>query len=198
MTSYHLEDSQAAIKGGFTRIVNFQHRQPLARKWGDGTLSSSDGQRFPISVKARNARALPRYFGYGRGLTSYSWTSSELSQYGSKITPATDRDATYVLDEILGNETELPLLEHTTDIAGHKQRVSGTFDLLGRVFSPRRRDLDKAVLYCFPETDMRQYPRLKGRFKGVVKSGIVLKYWTELWRLAGSLKLGWVSASLLL
>ena len=32
---------------------------------------------------------------------------------------STVRDATYVLDEILNNETDLTLLEHTTDTAGY-------------------------------------------------------------------------------
>ncbi|NES85349.1 MAG: transposase, partial [Moorea sp. SIO2B7] len=37
--------------------------------WGGGTLSFSDEQRFPVAVKNRQAVALPRYFGYGKGLT---------------------------------------------------------------------------------------------------------------------------------
>jgi TnpA family transposase len=40
-------------------IVNFQHRQPLSQRWGGGTLSSSDGQRFPVPVRSRTATALP-------------------------------------------------------------------------------------------------------------------------------------------
>ncbi|MEA5488833.1 Tn3 family transposase [Pseudanabaena sp. CCNP1317] len=51
----------------------------LSKIWGGGILSSSDGQRFPVSVKNSQAVALPRYFGYGRGLTFYTWTS-DLSQ----------------------------------------------------------------------------------------------------------------------
>ena len=50
------------------------------------------------------------YFGYGRGVTFYTWTSDQFSQYGAKVIPATSRDATYVLDEILDNETELELM----------------------------------------------------------------------------------------
>jgi hypothetical protein len=34
------------------------------------------------------------------------------------VIPATVRDATYVLDAILDNETELTILEHATDTAG--------------------------------------------------------------------------------
>ena len=103
---------EETLRAAVAAVVNFQHRQPLSRHWGGGTLSSSDGQRFPVSGKVRNATALPRYFGYGKGLTFYTWTSDQFSQYGTKVIPATVRDATYVLDEILDNETELTILEH--------------------------------------------------------------------------------------
>ena len=69
--------------------------------------------------KVRHARALPRYFGYGEGLTFYTWSSDQCSQYGTKVISSTIRDATYVLDEILNNETDLTILEHTTDTAGY-------------------------------------------------------------------------------
>src|SRR5262249_40086893 len=39
---------EETLKAAVTTLVNFQYRQPLARHWGDGTLSSSDGQRFPV------------------------------------------------------------------------------------------------------------------------------------------------------
>ncbi len=57
------------LKAATAVLVNFHYHQPLAAYWGGGTLSSSDGQRFPTSGKIRNATALPRYFGYGRGVT---------------------------------------------------------------------------------------------------------------------------------
>ena len=81
---------------------------PLTQRWGGGTLSSSDGQRIPVAGKIRNATALRRYF-RSQGLTYYTWTSDQLSQYGTKVIPATVRDATYVLDAILDNETELTI-----------------------------------------------------------------------------------------
>jgi TnpA family transposase len=48
--------------------LNYQHRHPMSRYWGGGTLSSSDNQRFPVSGKVCNTTALQRYFGYGRGM----------------------------------------------------------------------------------------------------------------------------------
>jgi hypothetical protein len=110
---------EETLKAAIAQIVKHQHRLPLAQFWGGGTLSSSDGQRFPVPVKTRHATALPRYFGYRRGITHYTWTSDQYSPYGTKVIPSTVRDATYVLDEILDNETELPIEEHMTDTAGY-------------------------------------------------------------------------------
>lgn len=72
-------------------LVNYQYHQNISHFWGGGTMSSSDGQRFPIKVSARNASSNPRYFGYGKGLTFYSWTSDQYSQYGSKVITSTIR-----------------------------------------------------------------------------------------------------------
>ena len=115
-TNWYLREE--TLRATTTRLVNFHYRLPLAQLLGGGTLSSSDGQRFPVAVKTSNATALPRYFGYGRGLTFYTWTSDQYSQFGTKVIPTTMRDATVVLDEILDDETELPLFQHATDTAG--------------------------------------------------------------------------------
>ena len=133
-TNWYLREE--TLRPAIAAIVNFQHRQPLSQHWGGGTLSSSDGQRFPVPVRSRTATALPRYFGYGQGLTFYSWTSDQFAQYGTKVISATVRDATYVLDAILDNETELTILEHTTDTAGYTELVFALFDLLGMQFAP--------------------------------------------------------------
>jgi Tn3 transposase DDE domain-containing protein len=37
---------------------------------------------------------------------------------------------------------------------------------------------------------------LAPRFKGIIKQDLILRHWDDFLRLAGSLKLGWVTASL--
>ena len=142
--------------------MNYHHRLPLSQRWGGGTLSSSDGQRIPVAGKSRKATALPRYFRY-QGLTFYSWTSDQLSQYGTKVIPATVRDATYVLDAILDNETELTILEHATDTAGYTDIVFALFDLLGMQFAPRLRDIGDQQLYRLSREQKARHlaPRMK-------------------------------------
>lgn len=190
-TAWHLRED--TLQDATTTLVNFHHGLPLTQHWGGGTLSSSDGQRIPVAGKIRNATALPRYFRH-QGVTYYSWTSDQLSQYGTKVIPATVRDATYILDAILDNETELTILEHAADTAGYTDLVFCLFDLLGMQFAPRLRDLGDQQLYRMSRE--QQTGRLAPRFKGTIKQDLILRHWDDMLRLAGSLKRGWVTASL--
>jgi TnpA family transposase len=110
------------------------------------------------------------------------------------VVPATIRDATYVLDAILDNETELAILEHTTDTAGFTRLVFTLFDLLGMQFAPRIRDLGDQRPYRMSRAQTVRH--LAPRIRGTIRQDRILRHWDDLLRLAGSLKLGWVSASL--
>jgi TnpA family transposase len=81
------------------------------------------------------------------GLTSYTHVSDQHSTFGTQIIVSTERDATFTLDEILGNTTELPLLEHTTDSHGQTLATFAMFDLVGRRLSPRIAKLTEKQLY---------------------------------------------------
>jgi uncharacterized protein DUF4158/Tn3 transposase DDE domain-containing protein len=73
-TTWYLREE--TLKAAVSALVNFHYHQPLSHHWGGGTLSSSDGQRVPVAGKIRNATALPRYFGYGKGVTFYTCNCS--------------------------------------------------------------------------------------------------------------------------
>ena len=129
-------------------------------------------------------------------MTFYTWTGDQWPQYGTKVTPVTARDAAYVLDEILDNESELAIAEHTTDTAGYTEMLFALFALLGLQFAPRIRDLPDQRLYRLPGLTLP--PAVAPLFKGTINTTLILTHWDELLRLAGSMKLGWVTASLML
>ena len=176
-TKWYLREE--TLQAGVNRLVNYHFHLPLSSYWGGGTLSSSDGQRFPVAVKAKNSTAIPRY-GYGQILTLYSWTSDQHSQWRCKPEPSTVRDATYVLDGLLDNETELPLFEHTTDTAGYTEKIFGFFDGLGFLFSPRIRDLNDQHIYCVDKT--LKYQHLGPIIKGRINIERIGKQWDTLLR----------------
>jgi TnpA family transposase len=80
------------------------------------------------------------------------------------------------------------------DTAGFTEIVFALFDLLGMQFAPRLRDIGDQQLYRLTR---EQRPRhLAPRIKGTIRQDFILRHWDDLLRLAGSLKLGWVTASL--
>jgi len=175
-------------------IVNFHHAQPIAALWGDGTLSSSDGQRFAVGVQTPVARYQRRYF-VDKGATIYTWTSDQHIQYGSKIIPATAREATYVLDGILDNHNDLRIEEHTTDTAGYTDLVFGLFELLGLRFSPRVRDIADHRLWRIGPLD--HHERAGPLVRSQIRTDRIVSHWDDMLRVAGSLQHGWTPASLL-
>ncbi len=103
-----------------------------------------------------------------------------------------------MLDAILNNETELPIVEHTTDTAGYTELIFALFDLLGLRFSPRIRDLADQKLYRTVNVKMELYPQLKAHISDLIQTARIIDDWDEMLRLAGSMKLDWVTASLML
>ena len=102
-------------------LIDYHQQLPLTSALGSGTLSSSDGQRFPTKGKSITARALSRYFA-DEGVSTYTHITDQHIVYGTKVIVATDREAACVLDEILGNQADLPITEHATDT--HARRCS--------------------------------------------------------------------------
>jgi TnpA family transposase len=69
------------------------------------------------------------------------------------IVPTT-REAHYVLDDFLGNATDLPVNEHATDTHGVTLINLALFDLVGKALTPRIRDLGKSP--CAATTHRRR------------------------------------------
>ena len=52
LQAWHIRDE--TYSAALAEIVNAQFRQPFAGNWGDGTTSSSDGQRFRVGGRAES------------------------------------------------------------------------------------------------------------------------------------------------
>jgi len=130
---------EETLRAANLAIIGHHQRMPLASIFGTGTLSSPDGQRFPVHGKSLTGRDMTIHG--GQVLSTYTHVTDQHTTYGTKIIVATKREAHYVLDEILGNATDVPITEHATDTHGVTLVNFGLFDLLGLQLSPRIRDL---------------------------------------------------------
>ena len=179
-------------------IIGYHQQLPLTAVFGGGTLSSSDGQRFPTKGKSITARALSRYFAV-EGLSSYTHITDQHAVFGTKVIVATEREAPYVLDEILGNQTDVPITEHATDTHGASLLNFALVDLVGLQLSPRIRDLGKITLYrtgARAET-VASYPTAGPLLARRCNTELIAQHWDEMLRVAASLKYGHVTASLI-
>lgn len=175
------------LKAANAALINFHHQLPLSRIWGEGATSSSDGQRFGIQQSSLLASYYPRYFGYyERAVTVYTHTSDQYSVFGTRIISCSPREALYVLDGLLENNTILRLREHYTDTHGFTEHIFGLCYLLGYSFMPRLRDLADQHLY---KIDRRaDHGCLNPLFHGVAETDLVREQWDFLVRVASSLK----------
>ena len=57
------------------RLVDAQTRIEVAQMWGGGEVASADGLRFSVPVRTINAAPNSKYFGVGKGVTYYNFTS---------------------------------------------------------------------------------------------------------------------------
>lgn len=79
-----------------------------------------------------------------------------------------------------------------TDTAGSSDIVFGLFWLLGYQFSPRLADAGEAV-FCRTEKDA-DYGPLNDIARGFVKTDKIEQHWDDMLRVAGSLKMGAITA----
>lgn len=177
-------------------LVDFHHKHPFAANWGDGTTSSSDGQRFKAGSRSGPTAQVNAKYGQDPGVTFYTHISDQYSPYHIKVISSTSKDAPYVLDGLLYHETELNIEEHYTDTAGYTDHVFAMCHLLGFRFAPRIRDLGDKRMYSFGKP--AEYPDLAPLLGGKIDTRKIRNYWDDVLRLATSIKRGTVTASLIL
>jgi TnpA family transposase len=129
-------------------IVNQHHQLPLSFVHGTGELSSSDAQRFGIRASSLLASYYPRYYGYYRkAIGIYTHVSDQYAVFSTRVISCSPREALYILDGLLENNTILKPKKHTTDTHGYTEIIFALCYLLGYEFMPRIRDLKDQQLY---------------------------------------------------
>lgn len=194
LQAWHIRDE--TYSRALAELVNSQLKQPFAAHWGDGTTSSSDGQRFRAGSKAQSTGHINPKYGSEPGRLFYTHISDQYSPFSSKLVNVGIRDSTYVLDGLLYHESDLQIEEHYTDTAGFTDHVFAMMHLLGFRFAPRIRDLADTKIYI-PDASI-DYDSLKLLIGGTIGIKNIQTHWNEILRLSASIKQGTVTASLML
>lgn len=96
-------------------IVNAISKLDVSKQWGLGKTSTSDGQRFEYRRKSLRQTYSTKFGDFA--LEFYTFVADNYAPYYSTPIECTERDAPYVLDGILYNESDLDIEEHYSDFA---------------------------------------------------------------------------------
>jgi TnpA family transposase len=191
---WHVRDETYAA--ALAAVVDAHHAHPVARFWGPGDTSSSDGQFFRAGGHGEARSEINARYGPDPGVLFYTHISDRYAPFHTKVIAATAGEAAHVLDGLLRHESQLAIREHYTDTAGATDHVSGLCHLLGFRFAPRLRDLADRRLYVLDRT--ADYGCLEPLIAGPVRIHLVEEGWDELLRLAASVRRGAVAPSVML
>ncbi|WP_233874710.1 Tn3 family transposase [Paraburkholderia adhaesiva] len=194
LVAWHIRDE--TYQKGLVDLVNYQHKLPFASYWGEGTTSSSDGQRYQAGGHGRAAGYRNAKYGSEPGVLFYTHISDQYAPFYTKVINSPVRDATHVLDGLLYHESDLLIEEHYTDTAGFTDHVFGLFPFEGFVFAPRIADLPDKNLYVPGQAS--DWPALSALIGGTINQKVVEREFDDVLRLAASIKQGTVTASLIL
>ncbi len=193
LQAWHIRDE--TYTSALAELVNMQLANPFAGHWGDGTTSSSDGQRFRAGGRGENTGHINPKYGSEPGRLFYTHISDQYAPFSTKVINVGIRDSTYVLDGLLYHESDLRIEEHYTDTAGFTDHIFALMHLLGFRFAPRIRDLKDTRLYV--PGSRNDYSELRAMIGGTINIKHILAHWDDILRLATSIKQGSVTASLM-
>ncbi len=156
--------------------------------------TSSDGQKFELSVESLLASHSFKYFGQNQGVSSYSFVDERNMAFYSTVISANEREMAYVLDGLMHNDvvqTEI----HSTDTHGYSEALFGVTHLLDFYFAPRIKGFAKQRLYSFEKISsykLLNYPILPDAY---INTDIIEQDWEDILRFVVTIKLKEATAS---
>jgi len=181
------------------KLLSFSNALPINahfRKDEGFIHTSSDGQKFDVSVASLVASPSFKYFGNGRGVTLYSFLDESGQLFYSTAFSAAEPESHYVLDGLTHNEVILPNA-HSTDTHGFSESIFAVTGLLGIEFRPRFARFHHQQLYSIDE--VRTYKDQGFKIVPDVKINLehLENHWDDILRLVCTIKLGYSKASTL-
>ena len=180
-----------------SRLVDFigQMELPnLYRRYQDKLHTSSDGQKYGVSVPSLNANYSFKYFGQEKGVSVYSFIDERHLLFYSTVISSSEREAAYVIDGLLHNET-LKSDVHSTDSHGFTEVVFAVTHLLGFTFAPRLKTLCKHQLYSFEKKKIYSEKGCAILPDAYIDHKIIEENWDSILRFVATIKLKRTTAS---
>ena len=196
---YFSEDN---LRKANDKIVNFTRKLPIHDLFrhhkDEERQTSSDGQRYTMSVESLNASRSFKYKGKDKGVTVYGFVDESISTFYSTVITTAEREATYVLDGLIHNqqfgEDEKEWLHHT-DTHGQSEVMFAAANLLGISLAPRIKNLKSKHLYAFQKPKVYKEKGYKLIPIQSINTEVIIQQWDNILRLIATIRLKETTAS---
>jgi TnpA family transposase len=186
--------TEEAQRAALATLVNAISALDVTQAWGMGKTSSSDGQRFNLKRKVLQRTYSPRFSDFA--LEFYSFVADNYAPFYSTPIECSDRDAAYVLDGLLYNESDLVLEEHYTDTHGYTEINFAAFAMLGHRFCPRIKKLqDQRIYRIDKDKDYKGLSSLVCRTDRTIHIDWICDQWDRMGHFYASIESGHTTAS---
>lgn len=192
ITDWHMhEETQRAA---LAKVVNAISGLDITKAWGEGKTSSSDGQRFSSRRKVLEKSYSHAFNDFA--FEFYNFIADNYAPYFVLPHECTDRDAPFVLDGMLYNESDLEIEEHYTDTHGFTDINFAAFAMFGKRFIPRIKGLkNHAIFRIDTEKDYRELSVLLEKRDRTARPEWIAQEWDRMGHYYYSLECGHATAS---
>jgi TnpA family transposase len=188
---------EEALRAALADIVNAIAALDTTQVWGDGRASSSDGQRFLFPRRVLRRTSSHRLGDYA--LEFYTFIANNYAPFYTVPIECTERDAPYVLDGLLYQESDLDPEEHYTDTHGYVELNFAAFPMFGKRFCPRIRGLHRQWIYRIePQRDYGPLTALLRPSKRALHLDWITAHWDRMGQFFASFAAGHTTASVAL
>ena len=178
--------SEEALDKAITEIINGYNRFLLPSLWGSGERASADGTKWNLYEQNLLSEYHIRYGGYG-GIAYYLISDKYIALF-SHFIPCGVREAVYILDGMMKNQSEIePDIIHS-DSHGQSEAVFGLAYLLGIKLMPRIKNWKHLIFYR-PQKSAR-YQHIDALFSNHVDWQLIAENFDEMLKTAVSIKAG--------
>ena len=184
------ENQRSALASVVNAIANLDTSQV----WGQGKTSASDGQRFAFRRRVLQQTFTPKFSDFA--LEFYSFLADNYAPFYIVPIECTDRDAPFVLDGLLYNESDLELEEHYTNTHGYTEINFAAFGMFGKRFCPRIRSIQRQRIYRIDTA--RDYGALEPlirRRDRTIKMDWIIDQWDRMGQFYATLQSGYTTAN---
>jgi TnpA family transposase len=167
----------------------------INRESGDLLHTSSDGQKFGVSVDSLNANYAFKYLGKDKGVSVMTFIDMRQMMWYSTVVSSAEREAAYVVDGLMYNNVIKSDI-HSTDTHGYSELIFGVLPLLRFAFAPRIKGLGRQTLYAFPSRK-DYFGKSQQGFKPdkYIRKELITPEWDAILRFVATIKLKFATAS---